>query len=195
MSPTHSKARLVDVAEKIGDGDLLLFRGRGLFSRIIKIGGRSEYSHAAMTGWCRGMLMCLEMRERAGGRCVTLESQVKRLPGQIDVYTVRAEFAKLYSGFDAATEMLRKCGREYGATSLIAAAFSHLAIARLFHTPATVDDVKREDLPEFCSQAVSTAAQFGGGFDPCPNAAGRMTEPGDLARSNLWQYRWTLEGL
>ena len=61
---------------------MLLFRRRGL----IAIAGRGEHSHAAKAAWWGDDLFCLEVREWHGGRAVTLESQVAKFPGRIDVY-------------------------------------------------------------------------------------------------------------
>ena len=54
---------LADVRPNIGDGDLLLFRRRGLIS----IAGRGDHSHAAKAAWWEEDLFCLEVREWRGG--------------------------------------------------------------------------------------------------------------------------------
>ncbi len=79
------------MGEVVVDGDILLWRGRGLMSRMIATAGRSEYSHAGMAAWWHDDLMCLEVREFVGGRCVTLESQVKRCSGRVDVYRLATQ--------------------------------------------------------------------------------------------------------
>src|SRR3954467_12336419 len=75
-------AELAHAQLRISDGDLLLFRRRGL----IAIAGRGTHSHAAKTAWWGSELFCVEVREGHGGRAVTLESQVRKFPGHIDVY-------------------------------------------------------------------------------------------------------------
>ena len=77
---------LAAAAEHIADGDLFLFRGAGVVSRMISVAGRSEYTHAARAAWWGRILFCLEVREFKGGRAVTLASQVRRFPGVIDVF-------------------------------------------------------------------------------------------------------------
>jgi hypothetical protein len=67
---------------QVRDGDLLLFRRRGLIS----IAGRGDHSHAAKAAWWGDDLFCLEVREWHGGRAVTLSSQVRDYPDRIDVY-------------------------------------------------------------------------------------------------------------
>ena len=83
--PQVSEPRCVlydDAREQIAEGDLLLFRRRGLIS----IAGRGVHSHAAKAAWWDGDLFCVEIREWFGGRAVTLSSQVERYPGRIDVF-------------------------------------------------------------------------------------------------------------
>ena len=85
---------LQDAAPEIQDADLLLFRRRGLIS----IAGRGEHSHAAKAAWWDDDLFCLEIREFKGGRAVTLESQVERFDGRIDVY--QTNHSKRWSEYD-----------------------------------------------------------------------------------------------
>jgi hypothetical protein len=39
------------------------------------------------------------------------------------------------------------------------------------------------------------ADRIGGGVDPVPHLADRLTEPADLARSPFFRYRFTLSGV
>lgn len=186
------------VRSMILDGSLLLWRGRGLIARVIQIAGRSVYSHAGMAMWHRDTLLSLEIREFVGGRAVTLASQVRRFPGQIDVFLpvgpsgLKPHPANVYDGTAAAEVMLRKAGNDYSYWGLAAASVQHLPIVRWWSKPDMNDGGKPGIKPEFCSQAVASAARIGGGVDPVPNLSDRTTEPGDLARSQLWSYRWTL---
>lgn len=191
MVITRHDARLSDLGRQINDGDLLLFRGRGLFSRLIRTAGRSEYSHAGMVCYCKGIPCVLEMREGVGGRCVTLASQVQRHPGRIDLFQVSDNFGH-FRACEAAKAMLLKCGHEYNWRGLLAASMLHLPFIRLLTTPDLDDSSVVGELPEFCSQAVASACRTGGGVDPVPFLGDTVTEPGDLARSSLWKYRATL---
>lgn len=177
------------VAHTIQQGDLLLFRRRGLIS----IAGRGAHSHAAKADWWDGDLMLLETREWFGGRAVLLEHEVARYPGVIDLYDVNPNNRwPEYNAAGAAHVMRRLTGRRYGRKAIIAASCSHLPVVRLF-THANMDDREyHRDWPPFCSQAVANADRYGGGVDPVPNLADRLTEPADLARSPFYRYRCTL---
>ena len=174
---------------KIRDGDLLLFRRkRSVASAAIATAGRSDYSHAGMAAWWRKRLMCLETIQGAGGRAILLSNLVERHPGRIDVYAANATRRRFDR--DAAVEaMITMTGRQYGWLSLLRVALLHLPVVRLFTRPQT-DDTADGSLP-FCSQAVALACRAGG-VDPVPNLADRLTEPGDLARSTFFRYRFTL---
>ena len=174
---------------KIRDGDLLLFRPRrGRIGRLIAKAGRSEYSHAAMAAWWNGRLMCLETLQGRGGRAVLLSNLVQENPGRIDVYAI-APRRKPFDRAAAVEAMIEITGRPYGWWSVMLVALLHMPVVRLLTRPNT-DDTANGSLP-FCSQAYAKAFRAGG-IDPVPRLADRQTEPGDLARSSLFRYRFTL---
>ncbi len=181
-------AALSEARTMIADADVLLFRRRGLISAV----GRGIHNHAALAAWWDDELFCLEVRGGYGGRAVTLESQTTRYPGRIDVYA--ADPDGLRPDFDrrgAVRRMRRWMGRPYGYGALFALAWRRLPLLRLILPPATNDRDAATSAP-FGSQACAEALRTGGGVDPVPNLADRMTEPADLARSAFLRYRCTL---
>ena len=177
-----------DARRQIADGDLLLFRRAGLIS----IAGRGIHGHAAKTAWWDDDLLCLEIRELVGGRAVTLSSQVRRYPGRIDVCEVNPEDRwKQYDRAGAVRFMRRLAGCDYGWINLLLAGLLHVPWVRLF-IRANTNDRAVDRRPPFCSQAVAMAERIGGGVDPVPHLADRLTEPADLARSPFYRYRFTL---
>jgi hypothetical protein len=184
----HRCVPLAEARAEIRDGDLLLFRRRGL----IAVAGRGDHSHAAKAAWWEDELFCLEVREWHGGRAVTLESQVGKYPGRIDVY--RANTGERWPEYDRAraTKFMRRlAGCDYGYAAVLAAAMLHLPVVRLV-VRAEVDDNAIDRRPPFCSHACAMADRLGGGVDPVPHLADRLTEPADLARSPFYQYLLTL---
>src|SRR3990172_1017363 len=134
---------------QVRDGDLLLFRRRGL----IAIAGRGDHSHAAKAAWWDEDLFCLEVREWHGGRAVTLSSQIRRFAGRIDVY--QANPLDRWPEYDRkrATQVMRRlagCGYGYAAVAL--ASLLHLPLVRLL-ARADVRDTDFTRRPPFCSQA------------------------------------------
>jgi hypothetical protein len=186
---------LSEVAGQIKDGDLLLFRGRGAIARLIAAAGRSDYTHAGRAVWWGNDLFCCEVRELKGGRAVTLESQVAKHPGLIDVF--EANPSGRWREFDrrgAVRYIRRLAGCDYGYRGVWLAALRHLPVWRLWMR-ADGDDRRVAEQPPFCSQACAMADRIGGGVDPVPHLADRLTEPADLARSPFYRYRFTLGGV
>jgi hypothetical protein len=187
--------RLSDCASQVWNGDLLLLRGRGFVSRLIGTAGRSTYSHAGRAIWWNDVLFCCEVRELRGGRAVTLESQVRKHRGLIDVFATNPDNRwPEYDWLGANRFMQHLAGCDYGYTGLLKAAVLHVPFWRLLVKPE-VDDSSIADHPPFCSHACAMADRLGGGVDPVPHLADRITEPGDLARSPFYRYRFTLEGV
>ena len=77
-----------EAKQSIKEADVLLYRGKGLVSWLIKRYGGGMHSHAAMAHWDGEHLECLEFREFKGGRSVSLKSQVATHPDNIDVFRV-----------------------------------------------------------------------------------------------------------
>ena len=57
---------------------------------------------------------------------------------------------------------------------------------------ADTEDHAIDRRPPFCSQACAMTDRTGGGIDPVPHLADRLTEPADLARSPFYEYAFTL---
>ena len=178
-----------DVRGEIRDADLLLFRRRNWYTRLIAVAGRSQYVHAAMAGWWKDRLMCVEMTS-GGGRAQLLSNIVERWPGAFDVYRANAA-RRRFSRQRALAAMIAITGKPTAAESLP----GRLAAPAVFRflVPPDTDDAETTVWPPFCSQAVSMACRAGG-VDPVPNLADRLTEPADLSRSPFFEYRFTLGG-
>lgn len=183
----HVLCRYADVRQKIRNGDVLLFRPQGPIWRLVARGGRSQYSHAAMSAWWNTHLMCVEMTD-SGGRAQLLSNLIDKWPGTIDVFGVVA--GRRYRRRQAVKAMIEITGVDYGWWNLFRAALAHSILLRSFVSPQ-FEDEDTCSRPPFCSQAVSQAMRQGG-IDPVPQLADRLTEPGDLARSAALEYRFTL---
>ncbi|MCE5268300.1 MAG: hypothetical protein LLG00_10490 [Planctomycetaceae bacterium] len=174
---------------EIRDGDLLLFRPRDWYTRLIAVAGRSEYVHAAMAAWWNQRLMNVEMTS-GGGRAQLLSNIVERWPGAIDVYRANATHRR-FSREAAVRAMIGITGKKYGWWNLLRAACGHLPLVRLLLSPDCNDTENTPRCPPFCSEAVAMACRRAG-VDPVPNLPDRLTEPADLSRSPFYAYRFTL---
>lgn len=87
MTTTRRLLPYAAVRTTLRDGTVLLFRGRGIFSRLIQATGRAPYSHAAMLAWWGTRLMVVESREGSGCRAIPL-STVLREGHEVDAFEV-----------------------------------------------------------------------------------------------------------
>lgn len=185
--------------ELLRTADLLLWRrlprDPSIVRRLIARAGRGDHYHAgkvSWTGFARDVVVVLETRAMKGGRTVSLSSQVRKCPGQIDVYRTNPNVNwPEYDRFEADRLMRRLASRSYGWWGLAQASLLHLPAVRWF-VRAAVDDEHVTTRPPFCSHACAWADRVGGGVDPVPHLADRLTEPADLARSQFYEYRFTL---
>lgn len=74
MTDDRPVLRYDEVRTSLRDGTVLLFRGRGVFSRLIQAAGRAPYSHAALLAWWGRRLMVVEAREGKGVRAIPLSA-------------------------------------------------------------------------------------------------------------------------
>lgn len=87
MTDDRPVLRYRDVRETLRDGTVLLFRGRGIFARLIGAAGRAPWSHAALLAWWGHRLMVVEAREGAGVRAIPL-SAVLREGHDVEAFAV-----------------------------------------------------------------------------------------------------------
>jgi len=195
----------------IEEGDVLLFRGRGIVSYFIGRASESKYTHVGVASWHNGdggLLECVEFREGKGGRTVNLERVVNDLPDDtIDVYrpipywsrwhfnAVRNEAYTVRSEFNgkAVTNAMRKLtGLPYGWKRIWWIAKHKLMGFRLFYN---VDDLMVDSLGEVIYPVCSTAIAYAfnkNGFDLINNRSDEWTEPADIAQSARLGYLFTL---
>ena len=187
--------KLSEVASEILVSDLLLYRGTGFLSGLIRIAGRSEYSHAAkvdrLVSDRDGTLVVYETREWEGAGVSLLKIQVANHPGQIDLFRTNPDEVPGYSRNAARAYMRQFEGARYGYHAVWRAALDFLPVFRLFGKHNYTLENGNQKAP-FCSQLCSMADHKGGGIDPIPNLANRITLPGDLAHSRFYRYMFTL---
>lgn len=210
-----------DALDYINEGDVLLFRGRGLISNLIQRAGDGNYSHVGLATWHNCVKRCekgtpllevTEFSEGYGGRTTNLAvSYAHKLKDSlIDVYRAPETLTKLK--FDSGTRqtlptvipfdgkavtncMRRMTGLPYGWWRIWEIAKRKLAITRVWYTGYdNSDDLKKADFAHVypvCSSAV--AACFSSiGYDLVANKADEWVEPSDVARSPLLNYLFTL---
>jgi len=190
QSPVTS-LRLREAGRLMMPGDLLLYRNdSSLQDLAISRAGRSPWCHAAKLDTEFADWRVLQMLQWRGGCSTRLAEEVSRHPGGWDWFTVDRQRWPEWNRLESLIQMRRLVRRPYGWTHVVADGLLHLPLLR-FLTPVNCDDDAADWHPPFCSEAVSIADRLAG-VDPVPHLPDRLTEPGDLGRSLLYQYRATL---
>jgi hypothetical protein len=88
--PPEQEIAYADAHGRIRDGDLFLFRGEYLISKLFRRADRSYYSHAALSAWWGHRLMILQA-EGTGIQAIPLSVAIGTYPGRADWYTLKRE--------------------------------------------------------------------------------------------------------
>lgn len=171
-------------------GDTFFFRSEGLISRY----GRGLHSHAGKILLWGEDFYCVDVREWYGGRAVTIESQVAKRPGKIDIFETNPNNRWNEYNRAAACEALRKlAGCDYNYWGVLKAGILHTPIINKLVKPVTETTLDPEKATMlFCSEAVAFVDREFGGVDPVPWLDDSLTEPSDLVRSTFYKYKFTL---
>jgi hypothetical protein len=161
----------------IQNGDVLMYRGRSLESRIIQWVTRSRYSHAGLAVWWNDRLMVMEAVGR--GVVVTpLSKNVKCYSGWVEWFTSVEEIPP-----DHRLRMVefaqQELGKEY---ALWISVF--LGFRLLFHRDVETRDALRREGRLFCSHYVAETYNAVG-RDLKKGVSDRFMSPGDIAASPI----------
>lgn len=208
---------LSEAMNYINEGDILLFRGEGPFSRWIQRGGEGLYSHVGLASWhckegctsSKPILEITEFREWKGGRTTNLavayQDHIRK--GLIDVYRVPSfyytlrfnpfvkkveEYEVNFDGRRVTDHMRAMTGLPYGWSRIWWLMKYKLPVIRLFLGSSIIsNDSDVDTFYPVCSTAV--AACFSKeGIDLAPNMSDGWMEPSDISRSPLTNYLFTL---
>lgn len=210
MGNRHIEISLEKAKTLLNEGDVAIFRGKGLISWFIKSFGGSPYSHTATVskhGDNGGTIFELvEFRELVGSRTTLLDQQVKQYSGQIDIYRANkyfynsyyshiknsvVEYKEHFNGKKVTNCMRLLTGQDYDYYTIWQIAKSKLFGLRLFvNYDAASDDSITPD-KYVCSTAVAHCFNSNG-YDLVKRKGDKWVEPGDLARSTSLNYLFTL---
>lgn len=180
--------RYVDVRDSIQDGDIVLFKGKSLLSRLIRWFTRSEYTHAGIAVWWRDRLMLLEAVDK-GVWAVPLSWRLATYQGTAHLLTpdehalrennLTLDRARLVAS--AQSEL----GKEYATWLLV-----RIARKIVFRWKGGADPWKP---PQrfVCSQYVSRVYRDAN-VDLDPDEPDRFTTPKDIAESEFLRARGLL---
>ncbi len=165
--------------EELESGDLLLFRGKGFISMMIRALTNSPYSHAGLVYRFEGRVYCLEAVGH-GVRLILMSELKKRYDGGIDYYVVDGADKPVREraiGF-----CFQQLGKLYSKRGIV-----RFLIALLFDKKSSSD----EDDEWFCSELVAAAYEKQH-MALCSSEA-FYTSPNDLALSPRVKLRFTIK--
>lgn len=165
-----------DSREKILDGDILMYRGRSLQSRIIRWITGSPYSHAGLAAWWNDRLMVLEAVNR-GVLVSPLSLNVRHYAGSVEWFTVDGISHDDRARLVAFAQ--RELGKEYATWRALV-----LGVKMLFGRSQEDRDALRRERKLFCSLYVASTYNAIG-RDLKEGVSDRFTSPGDIARSPI----------
>lgn len=144
-----------DVAEQIQDGDFLFFRGKAIYTRVIKFWTQSRYSHVAVAVWIKQRLFVAEAVEGRGVQLYPLDKYLKE-GCEVDWFKVtdnRVDRSRVVAWFVA------RIGNRYASPRQLVRSFVTLPIANLFGLTTKIDRDRW-----FCSFASVEALKHGYGM-------------------------------
>jgi uncharacterized protein YycO len=169
-----------DVRNTFRDGDLLLFRGNGLFSILVRLLTRSPYSHAGLVYTFEGNVYCIEA-VGAGVRLIRVSELVRRYHGGIDHFALPE--AQDTQRRRAVSFAFRQLGKLYNTLGIVRYTVA-LLLDRKGYSKRTGE--------WFCSELVA-AAYAHQGYDLVSNDEDAYTSPSDLATSPRVQLVCTIK--
>ena len=168
---------------KIKDGDVLLYEGKGFLSWVIKKLSHSKYSHAGMVAWWNDRLMVIEAI-RKGVVVTTLSRNVTRYHGNVELYTSRKNIPEK-SRLKMIKFAQKELGKEYNFLELAV-----IGIKIFFNKLVRLNKLKDERL--ICSQFVAEVYESIG-IEIKENVVPPFVTPADIAESKALHLKGILK--
>jgi len=185
------------VQQHVQDAWIAQFDGDSWLSRILKYGTQGTHSHSAMVRRNSSTSVdILEVREFYGGRAKPLSGYFD-IKGRIDFFSPCKDgiYRDVFSAAGAVDAMHKLTAHGYGYYSVSFMALRRFPLLWRFFPVPIIDDLPEDNdhrrLP-FCSEAVATAMQRGGGVDVVPRCPNASVSPNDLTRSMFFEYEFSM---
>jgi hypothetical protein len=176
----------------IQDGDILLWRGRYLGSRIFRFLTDSPFSHAAIAARWDDRLLVLQA-EWSGVQAVPLSRTVKHYNGLVAWYRVKEQYRKELDLKMLLYEARKDLGYRFDYAGVSRSTFSRVLRALgIVHRWGGYDlsQDSRRQRALYCSEYVERC--FGRGGLPLSSRQENDTLPGDIAKSDKLVFQATL---
>jgi hypothetical protein len=170
-----------EVRLKIKNGDVIMYKGKSIFPKLIRWLTKSPYSHAGIAVWWNERLMVMEAVMK-GVRVVPLSRNIYQHKGNVEWVSCKKEISeedRLRMIVFAQEEL----GKSYGRWKAVL-----FGLKVLFKRDLSKKDELRMENKLFCSQYVAQTYNSIG-LDLKKNREDRFMSPGDIARSPLLEKR------
>lgn len=176
------QVRYSEIRDDVDDGDVFLFRGNRIISRLFQAGSHSKYSHSGLVGWWDRRLMLFQA-ELACVQAVPFSVAVRSYDGLVDWYKVRPEYMSQLNMDALLDEAKSNLGIAYGTTDLF---------RTILHELANLDLPPECETPHalFCSQYVARCFRVGG--VPLKVEQDMAIFPSEIASSPVLMYMGTI---
>jgi hypothetical protein len=181
--PSRWERTYAEVRDDLRDGDVVLFRGSVLASRIIQRISGGRYSHSALVLEWGGRWMILQAELIEGVQTVPLSVAVARYHGDVDFYPLTLEARAKVDLSKLARTARSALGLRYAKLDLLRVG-AHL----LFHLG--LPRYRRDPEALFCSQYVSRCFRTAG-LDLAPQSD-VGTSPEQISSSHWLRYAGTI---
>ncbi len=169
---------------KIHDGDILLYSGRKIFSRLIRRITGSYYSHAGIAVWWHKRLMVMETLS-SGLSIRTMSRSVGRYNGHVDLF-VSAKKINEKRRLRMVLLAQEELGKKYSYLGMI-----ETGIRKILKLPGRDNPLVRSE-KLICSQFVAMLYNSIG-IDLKKNEDDRFTIPDDIAHSPVMRKKYRLK--
>jgi len=185
------KLKYDKIRSQIKDGDILLYKGKGLFrsgivATLVQIVTRSAYSHAGIAVWWNKRLMVIEA-VRNGVIVNPLSLSLNRYHATVEWYSCNEEIIS----DEKRCEMILYAQEELGKSFAVFLAFWFM-IKILFIGRFSKSDRFHREKRYYCSEFVSNVYTRVG-LDLKKERSDRYISPDDIAHSNLLLPRGVLQ--
>jgi hypothetical protein len=172
-----------DIRSRVEDGDIILFRGTVLLSRVIEVVSHGAYSHCAIAANWGERKMLLQAELTGGVQAVPLSVAAGTYKGRVDWYKIAPERRATLDIPTLLKEARADLGLTYATSELLRVAAHSLFGSRL---PADCDNPHAL----FCSQYVERCFRAAG--MPLCKDSDVGTSPSEIAASGVLQYQGTI---
>jgi len=188
MNRKRMKPRILryeEIRDQIKNGDVLMYKGRGLISSIIRWATRSPYSHAGIAAWWNERLMVLEAKGR-GVVATSFSRNIKEYRGDVEWFSCIKEISE-EGHLNMVTFAQEELGKRHGRLKAI-----WLGLKTLFERDMEKRDRLKKESKLFCSEYVAQIYNSIG-LDLKKQRSDRFMKPADIAESPLLERKGTLK--